>query len=180
MLDDLVPEGQHDHPALTDPELRGVINRPEPAALPLITVLAAELVARHTGMHQEPPVAEALAVLRAGLAGDDAAPARPGLVDELTDLAGTLRGRLRQAPQQAEPGPVASPAERLLSQLNAVRAVAGALDPDPARAAWNVCWIAGSAVGRNFGDQLKLVVLDRCRNRATAGALSQPEPGTGR
>jgi hypothetical protein len=74
-----------------------------------------------------------------------------------------------------EIGPVASEAERLNSRMHAVRAVAGALDPDPVRAAWNACWTAGYAVGRDFGDQLRLTVLDRCRDLA-ARAAGTPDP----
>jgi hypothetical protein len=165
MSHDVVPAGQEDHPALADPELRDLIDRPGPDALARVTVLAAELVARHTGAGEHPPVAEALTTLRAGLAlGAPPAP-RPGLVADLEALTTTLRERLSGLPTPAgEPGP--SPAERVLSQVNAVRAIGGALDADPVSAAWNVCWLSGNAVGRNFGDQLTLVVLDRCRDRA--------------
>ncbi|MDR7274853.1 hypothetical protein [Catenuloplanes atrovinosus] len=168
MSDDVVPPGQAGHPALADPEMRALIDRPGPDALARVAVLAAELVARNTGAGDEPLVAEALAALRQGLA--DGTPPRPGLPAELEALAAASQARLAEVPGPVEIGPEPSPAERLLARANAARAVAGALDPDPARAAWNVCWRAGQAVGRSFGDQLRLAVLDRCRDRAVRAA----------
>lgn len=158
MSHDVVPAGQEDHPALADPELRDLIDHPGPDALARVTVLTAELVAVHTGAGEHPPVAEALTTLRTGLATGAPPAPRPGLVTELETLVTELRDRLAASSTPA--------AERFLTQVNAVRAIAGALDPDPVKAAWNVCWLSGNAIARNFGDQLKLVVLDRCRDRA--------------
>lgn len=162
MADDVVPDGQRDHPALADPAMRAVIDDPDPgpASLPRITLLAAELVARHTGVVDQPAVAEALDTLRSGTA------TRPALAGELGALADEYRQGWRAAPQPVEIGDTPTAAELLHHRMNAVKAIAGALDPDPAKAAWNVCWTAGYAVGRDFGDQLRLAVLDRCRQRA--------------
>jgi hypothetical protein len=109
-------------------------------------------------------VTEALGTLRG------TSPVRPALPEDLRTLAEDYERRLRVTPKPRDIGETASAAERLHSQMHAVRAIAGALDPDPARAAWNVCWTAGYAVGRNFDDQLRLVVLNRCRERAVSGA----------
>lgn len=151
---DLVPAGHHGHPALADAELQAIIHRPGPEHLPLITALAAELLARHAGIDGEPPVAETLDVLRSR------APARPNLADRLTVLVEDYAARRRGAAGHEQ-------AERLHDQGLALQAIRAALDPNPAKAAWDVCWQAGNVVSGDFGDQLRLAVLSRLIDRVT-------------
>lgn len=155
---DLIPAGHEDHPALADAELRAVLTAPGPAALPVITTLAAELVVRHSGLDDEPVAAEVLAALRGG-------PRRADLAGDVTALAEEYARRRQTAEAAGAAG--SADADRWFYRGHAVRALEGALDPDPAKAAWTVCWLAGNAVGGNFGDQLRLAVLSRLVDRAT-------------
>ncbi|WP_305783921.1 hypothetical protein [Symbioplanes lichenis] len=50
-----------------------------------------------------------------------------------------------------------------------MEAVAAALGPDPAEAAWHACYRAASAIGGNFDDQLRLEVLRRLVESARRG-----------
>jgi Family of unknown function (DUF6461) len=152
---DVIPEGYHDHPAIADPELRAIINDPRPETLPRLASLAADLVARHIGLGAEPLVAETLAALREGRSP------RPGLGGDLAALTDEYARRRDGAVARGEdPLP-------LFYRWHGLRALAGALDPDPGKAAWTVCWLAGNAVGGNFDDQLRLAVLSRLVDRAS-------------
>jgi Family of unknown function (DUF6461) len=151
---ELIPEGHADHPALAALELREILDDPRVEHLPRLTFLGADLVTRHTGLEKEPLVAEAVATLRR------ARLPRAGLADGLAGLAD--RYAARRDDQRTPP----DVSRRLFYQRNAIRAVAAALHPDPAEAARQVCWLAGYAVGEDFGDQLLLVVLSRLVDRA--------------
>jgi hypothetical protein len=152
---DIIPDGYHDHPAIADSELRAIMDDPRPDALPRLASLAAELVVRHTGLGTQPLVVETLTSLRERRA------ARPDLADDLaalTDEYARRRDAVAAQREQAIP---------LFHQWHALRALAGALNPDPGKAAWEVCWQAGNAVGGNFDDQLRLAVLTRLVDRAS-------------
>ncbi len=90
-------------------------------------------------------------------------PVRTELAAELAAEITTYAARRRAAEASGDD----VDAERWFYRWHALRAVAASLDPDPAKAAWNVCWLGGNAVGGNFGDQLRLVVLSRLVDRAT-------------
>jgi hypothetical protein len=152
---DVIPDGYHDHPAIADPALRAIIDDPRLEALPQLASLAADLVARHTGLGDEPLVAETLTSLR------ERRPPRAGLSRDLAALADEYARRRNAVAAQREQ------ALPLLHRWHALRALAGALDPDPRKAAWEVCWRGGDAVGGNFDDQLRLAVLTRLVDRAS-------------
>jgi hypothetical protein len=142
----LVPGTFANHPALAG--LSVLLAGPEPADLPLLATLAADLVARHTALTGEPAVVEALTVLHAGAAPD-------GLRARLTDLAD------RYAAVRDDPATPPDEMRTAFYRFHGAQAVLAALGDDPAEAAWQACYRATSAVGGSFDDQLRLEVLRR-------------------
>ncbi|WP_306215569.1 hypothetical protein [Actinoplanes sp. RD1] len=98
-----------------------------------------------------------------------AAPATPGAggVDGLrTRLSELAAG---YAAVRDDPASAPEDLRAAFYRFHAVRAVAAALGPDPAEAAWQACYRAASAIGGDFDDQLRLEVLRRLVERARSG-----------
>ena len=105
-------------------------------------------------LFDEPAVAAALRALRAGIAPT------AGLVADLTALA----GRYEQGVTAA--GAPAADVRIAFYRRHSTLAVLAALGADPAEAARQAAWRAGSAIGGDFADQLRLEVLRRLIDRA--------------
>ena len=144
----LVPGTFANHPALAG--LGMLLAGPEAADLPLLAGLAAELVARHTAITDEPAVAAALT------GGADAEGLRPRLA-ELAD---------RYAAVRDDPATPSDEMRVAFYRFHGVQAVLAAIGDDPGEAAWLACYRGTSAVGGSFDDQLRLEVLRRLVERA--------------
>lgn len=145
---DLVPEALVGHPALDEPFVREVLAAPTVDKLPAITRYLAEMVARAAEIDDAPEVRAALAALASGV------PAEPALRERVQDLADRYEKEAAANPE-------------LLRRFHAVLGIAGALDPDPATASFEVYWRAGYSL-RDQDDVARKTVLGRCRSRALA------------
>jgi hypothetical protein len=162
---DLIPAGFEDDPALDDPEISAILAAPTADKLPRITGYVAGMLVRDANLDDLPVASRVLAAVRAGAGAD------PGLGAEVAALADEYRREVHGSPRLAglAPDAAAELSQLLFRQMHALKGLAGALDPDPARAAWETCWAAGYALTA-WPDRLRLAVLERCMNRATRPA----------
>jgi hypothetical protein len=145
---DLVHEGMEADPALEDPFIRRMLAAPTADKLPEITRYIAEVVAQSNGIADLSPVRAALDAL----AGDERP--KPPLRDQVLALAKRYESEARAG-------------RETLDRVHAARAIAAALNPDPAMASAEMLSWAGYCV-RDHDDRVRLTVLGRCRDRAVA------------
>lgn len=155
--EDLVPEGVEDHPALDDPFVRSVIAEPTVERLPAITRFVAHLVAEEAAVHEEPAVRAALEIL------DERAAGRSAAAD------GLLLQRLKMRADELQAASKIGPDREAFRRMHAVLGVQGALNDDPAEAAFRIYWSGGYSL-RDRNASLVNSVLGRCRDRAVRDA----------
>ncbi|MGS2617023.1 DUF6461 domain-containing protein [Micromonospora sp. LZ34] len=158
--EDLVPEGVEDHPALDDPFARSVIAEPSVERLSAITRFMAHRVAEDAGVHQDPAVRAALGIL------DERAAGRAVAAD------GQLLQRLRTRADELQAASMTGPDRDAFRRMHAVLGMIGALDDDPAEAAFRIYWSGGYSL-RDRDASVVNTVLGRCRDRAVRDAAAR-------
>ncbi|MFI7425385.1 DUF6461 domain-containing protein [Micromonospora sp. NPDC049836] len=162
--EDLVPEGVEDRAALDDPFVRSVLAEPTVERLPEITRFLAHLVARDTGVQEDPLARAALAVLDARAHGRTVA-VDGLLAQRLTTRADDLLAESRRERDR-----------NAFRRMHAMLGLRDALHDDLAEAAFRIYWSGGYALG-DADASLVNSVLGRCRDRALRDAAKR---GAGR
>jgi hypothetical protein len=140
--EDLVHEGLVGNPALDDPFIRAILAEPTADKLPAITRYLAEVIARESGTADVPAIRAALDALAVG------ARPKPELRQSLLALAEQF-----QREQQT------------LDRVHTALGLAAALEPDAAKAAFDLHFHAGYCI-HSQDDRVRLTVLYQCLHRA--------------